>query len=276
MSKAVITEYEITTEYALPRPLTIAHVSDLHERRADDILAMLRGLKPDVILITGDTFERYDNRPQYDFEHRPIKKLVINTIHYTNYLLTMFQTEKKKAKTENAYGFLAQAVKLAPVYLSLGNHEQKLADEDYFFMKDHGITLLDNEAKRIEVNGFEINLGGISTWDYEAFIEDYLKQDGFKLLMCHNPQFYVDCLTDSDIDLTLSGHTHGGQVRIGKKGRGFFVPGQSLFGKYAHGAFFDQKLIVSAGCSNTVVAPRLFNPRELVVIRLKGKQDGNI
>ena len=112
----------------------------------------------------------------------------------------------------------------------------------------------------------------VSGVPYETFIEQFKEEKGFKILLCHNPQFYVDNLTDSDIALTLSGHTHGGQVRVGKKGKGFFVPGQGLFGKYAHGSFFDNKLIVSAGCANTVMCPRFGNPRELVVIRLKGKQ----
>ncbi len=276
MSKAVLTEYQVNIPYPVPQELTIAHVSDLHERISDDILRMLRLVKPDFIVVTGDTLERYDNRPQYEFDHRPVKRLIINIIHYTNYLLTKLQSDKKKAKTENSYNFLMQAVKIAPVYLSLGNHEQKLLDVDYFFLKDCGVTLLDNASKKITYKGCEILLGGISTWDYEEFIEDYKAQKGFKLLLCHNPQYYVDFLTDSDIALTLSGHTHGGQIRVGKKGRGFFVPGQGIFGKYAHGSFFDDKLIVSAGCANTVVCPRFFNPRELVVVHLKGNEHGNV
>ena len=271
MGKAVLTEYQVNIDHPVPEPLKIAHVSDLHERISDDILMMLRSVKPDIIVVTGDTFERYDNRPQYEFKHRPIKRLIINILHYSNYLLSKFQRDKKKAKSENAYSFLMQAVKIAPVYLSLGNHEQKLLDADYFFIKESGITMLDNASKEIEVKGCKILLGGISTWDYEEFIDGYLKKPGCKILLCHNPQFYVDNLVDSDIALTLSGHTHGGQVRVGKKGMGFFVPGQGLFGKYAHGSFFDGRLIVSAGCANTVMCPRLGNPRELAVIRLKGK-----
>ncbi len=276
MSKAVLTEYQVNIPYPVPQELVIAHVSDLHERICDDVLRLLSRVKPDFIVVTGDTFERYDNRPQYDFEHRPVKRLIINAIHYTNYLLTMLQSRKKKPNSENSYNFLRKAARIAPVYLSLGNHEQLLRDEDYAFLQENGIVLLDNASVTIRYKGCEIDLGGISTWDYEEFIEAYKAQKGFKLLLCHNPQFYVDNLTDSDIALTLSGHTHGGQVRIGKKGRGFFVPGQSLFGKYAHGSFFDNRLIVSAGCSNTVACPRFGNPRELVVIRLKGNANEHV
>lgn len=276
MSRSILTEYQVNIDHSIPEPLTIAHVSDLHERISDDILRRLRRVKPDFIVVTGDTFERYDNRPQYEFEHRPIKRLIINIIHYSNYLLTKLQSEKKKAKPENSYNFLSKAVKIAPVYLSLGNHEQMLREEDYRFLMENGITLLDNASTKITCKGCDILLGGVSTWDYETFIEDFKQQKGFKLLLCHNPQFYVDYLSDSDIDLTLSGHTHGGQIRVGKKGRGFFVPGQGIFGKYAHGSFFGNKLIVSAGCANTVVCPRFGNPRELVAIRLKGNEHGII
>ena len=60
MSKAVLTEYQVNIPYSVPQELTIAHVSDLHERISDDILRMLRRVKPDFIVVTGDTLERYD------------------------------------------------------------------------------------------------------------------------------------------------------------------------------------------------------------------------
>ena len=276
MSRLVLTEYQVNIDHPMPQPLTIAHVSDLHERINDDTVALLKQVKPDFIVVTGDTFERYDNRPQYRFEHRPIKRLIINAIHYSNFLLTKLQSDKKKAHPENSYDFLKNARQIAPVYLSLGNHEQLLLDEDYFFLKDNDIAILDNASMKISYKGNEILLGGISTWDYEEFLDEFLLQKGFKLLLCHNPWFFVQNLVDSDIALTLCGHTHGGQVRVGKKGKGFFVPGQGLFGKYAHGSFFGGRLIVSAGCSNTVVFPRLGNPRELVVVHMKGNEHESI
>ena len=267
MEKSVVTHYRIDTKMALSEPIRIAHVSDLHERNCDDILEKMRREKPDVIMITGDTLERYDNRPQYDFYHRPLKRLIINILHYSNYLLTKILPQKTKADEENVRRFLSEAVRIAPVYMSLGNHEQKLLHRDYRFLSEIGVHLLDNEDMTVEINGFCFILGGMSCWDYEEWLPAFLEKKGYKILLCHKPDFYVDELTDSDIDLTLSGHTHGGQIRIGKKG--FFVPSQGLFGKYAHGMFFDGRLIVSAGCANTVACPRFFNPRELVIVDLK-------
>jgi hypothetical protein len=124
-----------------------------------------------------------------------------------------------------------------------------------------------------------MNIGGASSWDFEEFIPRFAKEKGFKLLLLHHPERFEPYVKDTDIDLTLCGHTHGGQFRVGRKGRGFFVPGQGIFGKLAHGRFFGGRMIVSAGCSNTVAFPRVANPRELVVVDLvnpKGNEHGTL
>ena len=276
MSKLVLTRYEIKTEYNIPEPITIAQASDIHERHNEDTAAMLAEIKPDIIVVTGDTYERYDNRPQYDFERKPVKKLIINAIHYMNRFLIVLAGRNNNPKTANSDSFLKTASEIAPLYVSLGNHEQKLLGRDYRFLAETGIRLLDNEYQKVSVNGFELLIGGMSSWEYEDFFERFKTAKGFKLLLCHHPEQFEKIIKDTDIPLTLSGHTHGGQIRIGKKGAGFFVPGQGIFGKYAHGSFFGGRLIVSAGCSNTVAFPRINNPRELVVITLKGKNDGEV
>lgn len=269
MSKAVVTRYTAESGMNLRQPVRIAQVSDLHSRDCDDILVLLQAEKPDLIMVTGDTLERYDNRPQYEFEHRPLKYIIINIIHYSNYLLMKLMPQSKKANDENAKRFLRGAVRLAPVYMSLGNHEQRLLDRDYAFLDEIGVTLLDNADTPVQVRDFSFILGGMSVWDYEDWLPTYLKKDGYKLLLCHRPNEFLNDVADSDVQLALTGHTHGGQIRIGKKGRGFFVPGQGLFGEYAHGRFCGGRMIVSAGCSNTVACPRFFNPRELVMIEVR-------
>ena len=73
-------------------------------------------------------------------------------------------------------------------------------------------------------------------------------------------------VADKAIDLTLSGHNHGGQIRV--FGKGIFSSRSGLLPKYDRG-IYHQRLIVSAGCSNPVAVPRLGNPFELVMIDLK-------
>ncbi len=273
-ANAVITEYTVTTVYDFSR-IRIAQISDLHSRKADDILDLLRDCAPDIIAVTGDTFERYDNKPQYEYRDEddrfhPVKWFVIHAMHFVNNLLMLTIPKDRKASDENARHFLRTAAKIAPVYLSLGNHEDTLLDCDYRFLSECGITLLDNAYTKVTVNDFSFYLGGMSSHEYEDFLKDFSELRGFKLLMCHHPERFEKFIKSTDIDLTLSGHTHGGQIRIGEDGKGFFVPGQGVMGKYAHGMFFDGRLIVSAGCSNTAAFPRIHNPRELVVVDLKG------
>ena len=269
MAKKVVTHYNVDTGSRLIRPIRIAHISDIHERNCDWLIPMLKRQRPDIIFITGDTLERYDNRPQYDFENKPVKKAIITTMHTVNFLLTKLEPKRMKADIGNVRSLLTEVGRIAPVYMSLGNHEAAFSDTDRRFIGGFGITLLDNADIEVELKGFRFRLGGMSCWDYEEWLPTFLAKDGYKILLCHKPDFYVDELTGSGIDLTLSGHTHGGQMLIGKKGMGFFVPSQGVFGKYAHGSFFDNRLIVSSGCSNTAFCPRIFNPRELVIVNLR-------
>ena len=120
MSRFIITCYTAGSKQHLRRPVRIAHVSDLHERDCDDIMTAIKKEHPDLIFVTGDTFERYDNRPQYEFERRPIKRVIINVIHYSNFLLTKLLPKKAKANEENVLRFLKEAVtKPSPSHRSI-------------------------------------------------------------------------------------------------------------------------------------------------------------
>ena len=66
----------------------------------------------------------------------------------------------------------------------------------------------------------------------------------------------------------LSGHAHGGQIRIGK--RGLYAPGQGLFPKLVKGLYYNSRLLVSAGAINTEpIFPRFNNKPEIITVSLK-------
>jgi predicted MPP superfamily phosphohydrolase len=96
-------------------------------------------------------------------------------------------------------------------------------------------------------------------------LDAFSSVEGFKLLLCHHPEYYPRYIRERDIDLTLSGHAHGGQWQI--VGRGIFAPGQGLFPRYT-GGVYEGRLVVSRGLTNTVSVPRFGNPTELVRIHL--------
>ena len=266
--KTVTTEYTLTLP-KLRRPLRLALVSDLHERRADDILERLRQAKPDCIAVTGDTFERFDdehNRPYHRIELSFFHRLFLAAAFNINYFLIHIVGKRNLPDIQNSYRFLREAAKLAPVWLSLGNHEEKLHEEDLAFLKENRITLLDNADVEAEVKGQHLHVGGLSTAADSAWLARFAAKDGFKLLLCHHPEYFDRLVRDLDIDLTLSGHNHGGQIRV--FGRGVLSSHSGLFPKYDKGVF-ENRLVLSAGCSNTAAIPRLNNPRELVIIDLK-------
>ena len=101
-----------------------------------------------------------------------------------------------------------------------------------------------------------------------GWLENFSSEDKFSILLCHHPEYYPKYLKNKNIDLILSGHAHGGQIRL--FGRGLFAPGQGALPKY-DGGVFDNRLVVGRGLANTAFVPRLFNPREIVCVDIEPK-----
>lgn len=219
----------------ITRPLTLALVADLHNGPYEDALPHLQGV--DAILILGDLVNRH--RPGYD----------------------------------NAVGFLRDAPKIAPTYYAIGNHEWLFKQRDEYWphvLKSKAI-LLDNTFTLFE----GIVLGAISSTpigkEKPEFLADMAAQPGFKLLICHHPTWFEKYVQPHDIDLTLSGHAHGGQVRI--FGQGLYAPGEGILPRLTSGWHFNRRLLVSRGMINSTWAPRWNNPCELILLHLKGMND---
>lgn len=210
------------------------------------MISFLKKGKPDVIMIAGDLF---DGR-RIESEDKP--------------------TEIARGKL-----FINRLLRIAPVYFGLGNHEWKLTKSDKEFLSALGMVLLDNAYVQL-IPG--VYIGGLtSTSRYGkyrdtsrkpdiAFLKRFEREKGFRILICHHPEYYEPYLVDRSFDLILSGHAHGGQIRIGN--RGLYAPGQGIFPKYTSGVV-DGRMIVSRGLSNTRPwIPRLFNKTELVFVDL--------
>ena len=233
-----INKYEIKAR--LSSPLTAAVVADLHSSEHGELLEKLGELSPDMILCPGDTLHR-------------------------------------ASPDESGLVFLREAAKLCPTFCSIGNHEVKHGVDVRANLRATGAVLLDNEF--CSFGG--INIGGLSTGytvdtpqsrikppprpNLEA-LSEFFGAEGFKLLLCHHPEYFAPYLKDSNADLVLAGHAHGGQWRI--LGQGIFAPGQGLLPKYTSG-LYENKLLVSTGLSNKTKIPRIFNPRTLITITLK-------
>ena len=99
----------------------------------------------------------------------------------------------------------------------------------------------------------------------------------YNILLAHNPVYFKQYAAWG-ADLTLSGHLHGGIIRLPFIG-GVITPQAKLFPKYDRGIFEkDGKyLVVSAGLGEHTVPVRIFNPPQLICIEIKGTgEDGVI
>ena len=256
------TEYEIGGK----QRITIALVTDLHEHNPAPVIDILRNVNPDVIAVAGDTLERHEYGENLDRGDRSIiSRLICIGIHIADKLSGVRRIEDNDVKAVYGYRFLKEAGKIAPVVMSIGNHEMHLTAKDRKIISDAGVKLLDNEV--VEING--ILFGGLTSKQVTGeidmdFLERFAASPQYKVLLCHHPEYYQQ-LQSYPMDLILSGHCHGGQMRV--CGRGIFAPGQGLLPKYHHGVY-DGRLVVSSGCSNTARIPRWGNKTEVVVVRI--------
>lgn len=186
------------------------------------------------------------------------------------------------------YSFIRGISEIAPVYYSLGNHEM-----DYFI--SHGTGLLDrfrqsgaevlkNEYLDIEIQGTLIRIGGnlgyyrqpkMTTNDPEqqrqaaAFADEFESTNRFKLLLDHIPTTWLDWyyVNDYAVDLVLSGHYHGGLIRIPILNQGLYAPYVGMFPPNTKGEFNGRKAtcVLTTGLAGSKL-PRFFNPPEIVVV----------
>jgi predicted MPP superfamily phosphohydrolase len=230
-----IRTYTISSPPAV-RGLYAALVTDIHERDPGDILSILRSEQSDVIFVAGDLIEA---------------KRALSVPHW--------RTPKR------ALAFLSGASEIAPVYYSPGNHEIFLPASAIDDISKTGAVFLANTDTVASINGRHLLIGGITSKPDTAWLSQFASKSGYKILLCHHPEYYPRYIAETGIDLTLSGHTHGGQWRV--FGRGIYSPGQGLFPKYTRGIYENRRLVVSAGASNHEPVPRINNPLEVVFIK---------
>lgn len=231
----------------------IAHVSDLHNAEMgkdnEKLLDMLLEAKPDMIAITGDLID------------------------------------SRNTDVKIALQFIREAVKIAPVYYVTGNHEARVNEYNELKtgMETAGVIILEDSCTEISLAGEAITLIGINDPSFQI---DYLLGDaetvvgttlaelntgknGFVILLSHRPELF-DTYVENGVDLVLSGHAHGGQVRLPFVG-GLVAPNQGLFPEYDAGLYTEENtnMLVSRGVGNSIFPFRINNRPEVILIELK-------
>lgn len=251
--RIVTSSYEIE-KICLPKAFDgfrLVQVSDYHNasyKKAS--LKRVKALSPDIIVLTGDLID------------------------------------SRKRDIEDGLAYASKLCALAPCYYVTGNHEKRLSKNDYAFfikrLKALGIIVLEDEGTFIEKNGevlYLVGLTDLGTWQRQktalSLTKERLKslvcKKGFYLLLAHRPELF-EAYAEAGISLALTGHAHGGQVRLFN--RGLFAPHQGFFPKYTSGLYQKEGLsmVVSRGLGRSLLPLRLNNPPELVEVTLKVKE----
>ena len=260
----VTVEYEIESP-RITKEYTFVLLSDLHNKSFGEqngkLIRKIEELSPDGILVAGD-------------------------------MLTAFE---KKEKYYVAMHLMGELGKRYPVYYGMGNHEQRIGIEpeecgnlyEIYMESLHqsGIEPLINEkvdlpSANINICGLQIDRHYYRKFSRPPMAETYLQKllgvpqkDKFQILIAHNPEYFEEYAAWG-ADLTVSGHMHGGLMRLPYLG-GVISPRLTLFPHYDGGRFEKNGsvMILSRGLGTHTLPIRIFNPGELAVIHLSPAHD---
>lgn len=255
-----VIEETVITSGKIRSPKTLVFLSDMHDKEFGPqnirLLEAIAGIHPDLVLIGGDT------------------------------MVAKKGNGNLKATENLVRGLTA----IAPVYYGNGNHEQRLCAEraeygDRYLkfcrlLKRYGVTYLSDASVDV---GEDLTISGLNIDKvfYKDFVPAKMKtgyirkhlgtadQNRFQILLAHSPMF-LDAYGAWGADLTLSGHFHGGTIRLPFAG-GVMTPQFQFFLPWCAGVFEEDghHMIVSRGLGTHSINIRFNNKPQVVVVRLK-------
>ena len=251
-----ISQYTLSTP-KLAFPIRIALLADLHNsefgRDNERLVHLVEKQRPDLILMAGDMLNGRED------------------------------------ETRIAVRLVERLSSVAPVYMSYGNHEVTHEREFYRnlteLFEQAGAHVLDMSHEDVAVRGQMVRLGGIygyclpekylstgeaKVWEC-SFLKDFQNTEYYTMLLSHLPTCWIlnDNLDIWEIDCVLSGHEHGGQIRLPFVG-GLYAPDRGFFPGRSAGLYHSENgkktLVVSRGLGSGVAVPRFNNVPEIVVV----------
>lgn len=227
----------------LPRQLDgfkIIHLSDIHHSpftgldHIKRVVKVANRLRPDIFLLTGDYVS-----------------------HEREYIAPVaVELSKLKAK----YG----------IHACLGNHDHWTdAELVTHLFRGEGINMLVNQGQRFEANGASFWLAGVDDYmvgktDVPAALKGSFP-DEMKLLLAHNPVIFREAVRNG-VDLTLSGHTHGGQIKFRDEEKRIWRTRKLRAGLYVRR---KSQVYVTRGIGTVVVPMRYQCPPEISLLELR-------
>lgn len=227
----------------LPKQLDgfrIIHLSDTHHSPFTSLghisrtVKVANRFKPDMFLLTGDYVS-----------------------HESEYIAPV---AAELARLSAPYG----------VHACLGNHDHWTdADLVTHLFRGEGINVMVNEGFRFEARGASFWLAGVDDYmvgktDVPASLRGSYP-DELKLLLAHNPIIFREAARWG-VDLTLSGHTHGGQIKLRDEDRRILPRRKLSSGLHRKG---NSQIYITRGIGTVVVPMRYQCPPEISLLELR-------
>lgn len=257
-----VVTYELTSE-KVKRSHRFVLLADLHDKSFGkenaSLLESIDELRPEAVFMAGD-----------------------------------MMTAKGSCSYDHALELMRKLSEKYPVFYGMGNHESRLYSRPESYkggaadyerrLKKLGIGMLQNEGR---VLGDEFAVMGLELdWDYyrhfkippmeKEYLEETLgpaSKEKYQILLAHNPDYFEN-YAQWGADLVLSGHVHGGIMRLPLLG-GVVSPTLLLFPKYDGGLFKkgSSAMILSRGLGTHTLPIRIFNPGELILFTISPKRN---
>lgn len=237
-----------TIKLPIGSEVTILQISDLHNKvfgnDNQQLIRTIKGLRADTIVITGDLIDRRTTN-------------LNNVFHFV----------------ENLTSFHEQ------VLFVTGNHEwaNPLLEELLIGLRARNVKILDNQSTQIIAGDSSIQIAGVDDYSIKSGclnkIAPITNKEQFTILLSHSPGVIQTKLVEA-VDLILSGHTHGGQVRLPLIGA-LVVPDQGFFPKYDKGTYklsSNKHLYIDSGLGTSRLPIRFLNQSQISFITLTNKK----
>lgn len=255
--------YSISLEN-LTSPVRVVLLSDLHGksfgRENARLIAKVQEQSPNAIFLDGDMIDRGAD----------------------------------PADVQELLRLIERLCEIAPVYFAPGNHELTYMQTDANFLTqvaEVGAVVVNDSYVDVTIAGQPLRIGGTmghafyfgrneeefaSSPEYR-FLKAFEDTDVPKICLAHMPDTFIfnGAYNLWNVDLVLSGHTHGGLIRLPFVG-GLYAPMQGWFPEYDRGYFRlgeHTQIVITSGLAGYGMIPRIHNPPEIVVIDLVPDSD---
>lgn len=277
MNKNFVIKQEVLTYKKLPSGFNnykILQLSDLHSKEFGEnnknLSDAVENINPDFILVTGDMFTVSDISINMNVEDLVPYQLLSQLAPNYKIIYVSGNHEEGKDIIYNGEDYASRGRSKNNAY---NRYRNKLESLGVTFVENSSTNIASNTNTNKNTNNNDnfISIYGVyyeSIEKGEYYQSITLDKTKFNIMLCHDPK-YFDTFANMGFDLVLSGHVHGGIIRLPLIG-GLLSPDRTFFPKYDKGIYKinSSYMNVIAGLGDSIIK-RTFNPPEINVLLLK-------